>query len=214
MAGEAGLPADEGKLDGLLRGDGARGEAGSRVHSRLDDHADVGRIGRTVGAPCIGFVTAASAAGSLVECLQTAAQRANNPRYGRFAAGARERRFERNRKQGLRRLALQRRPQQLLHLAVWRCLSVRAIAPGCGEAAASEIRRYLVSRPATRTLARHTREPASNLFALRNSKLLRALPGLGADGRRGFAWGLRARLRARRRESETGRCSRSHQRTS
>src|SRR2546429_9208763 len=91
---------------------------------------------------------------------------------------------------------------------------MRATAPSGGESAAREIRRYLVSRAAARAVARDTREPASDLFAMRDSELLRALPGPGTDGRRGLAGGLRARLRARRRESETGWGSRSRQRAS
>src|SRR5437870_12517719 len=91
---------------------------------------------------------------------------------------------------------------------------MRATAPSGGESAAREIRRYLVSRAAARAVARDTREPASDLFAMRDSELLRALPGPGTDGRRGLAGGLRARLRARRSERETGSCRRSRPRRS
>jgi len=47
---------------------------------------------------------------------------------------------------------------------------------------------------------------ASNLFAMRDSELLRALPGPGADGRRGLAWCLRARLRTREEKGDWPGC--------
>ena len=52
------------------------------------------------------------------------------------------------------------------------------IASSGGKSADREIRRYLVSRAETRTLARDSREPASDLFAMRDPELLRTLPGL------------------------------------
>jgi len=69
IAVKAGCPLMQ-ELDGLPWGDGARGKVGHSLHSGLTITPIIGRLGRTAGAPGLGFVAAAGAAGCLLHACK------------------------------------------------------------------------------------------------------------------------------------------------
>src|ERR1019366_1072788 len=82
------------------------------------------------------------------------------------------------------RTPVQRQSYNVLRLAVWRCVSVRAVSFAQRERAAAEIYGHLASLGPAQRSAHHNRPRSASLLGLQSCRYVHSMPRLGLPGRK------------------------------